>query len=236
MGSHLTTLKIASGKIIVNLTRIFNKLIDLRCFPHIVNLACKAVIAALARSDYGSTTGDHTDPISTLHALVRAVRASSLRCQHFSEICEKYDLDLQLLRDVTRWSSTLYMIERALHLEKPLDNICSSGEFQDLEKYKLSSEEWDGLAAAQEILMVLEAFQQKLSAEKTPTLCNALPAFDTMVSVWNELQESMDELYFDIIQAGIDKLDAYHNRAELVPAYMISMCELSFLIMLQMIY
>jgi len=82
---------------------------------------------------------------------------------------------------------------------------------------------------------VLEAFQQKLSAEKTPTLCNALPAFDVMVSVWKEMQESMDELYFDIIQAGIDKLDAYHNQAELVPAYMISMCELSFLIMPQMI-
>ena len=30
---------------------------------------------------------------------------------------------------------------------------------------------------------MLEAFQQKLSAEKTPTLCNALPAFDAMVFV-----------------------------------------------------
>ena len=81
VGSHLTTLKIASGKIIVNLTRTFNKLVDPRCFPHIVNLACKAVIAALARSDYGSITGDHTDPISTLHTLVRAV---CIICQLFT--------------------------------------------------------------------------------------------------------------------------------------------------------
>ena len=76
-----------------------------------------------------------------------------------------------------------------------------------------------------------EAFQQKLSAEKTPTLCNTLPAFDAMVSVWKELQESMGEPYIDIIQVGINKLDAYHNQAEVVPAYTISMCELSFLIM-----
>ena len=76
-----------------------------------------------------------------------------------------------------------------------------------------------------------EAFQQKLSAEKTPTLCNALLAFDTMVSVWKELQQSMGKPYIDIIQAGINKLDPYHNQAEVVPAYMISMCELSFLIM-----
>ena len=70
MGSHMTALKIISGKIIINLARIFNKLIDLRCFPHIVNLACKAVVTSLTRADYGSITGDHTDPISTLHVLV----------------------------------------------------------------------------------------------------------------------------------------------------------------------
>ena len=80
VGSHLTTLKTTSSKIIVNLARIFNKLIDLRCFPHIVNFACKAVITALARSEYGSTTGDPTDPISTLCALVQAV---CIICQLF---------------------------------------------------------------------------------------------------------------------------------------------------------
>lgn len=85
--SHLTALKIASSKIIVNLARIFNKLIDPRCFPHIVNLACKAVIAALARSDYGSITGDHTDPISTLCALVWAVCI----------ICQLFKLDLSTI-------------------------------------------------------------------------------------------------------------------------------------------
>ena len=41
----------------------------------------------------------------------------------------------------------------------------------------------------------------------------------------------MGEPYIDIIQVGINKLDAYHNQAEVVRAYMISMCELSFLIM-----
>ena len=86
--SHLTALKISSSKIIVNLARIFNKLIDPRCFPHIVNLACKAVIAALARSDYGSITGDHTDSISTLRALVRAVCI----------ICQLFKLDLTSFR------------------------------------------------------------------------------------------------------------------------------------------
>ena len=39
VGSHLTALKRASSKIIVNLTRIFNKPIDPRCFPYTINLA-----------------------------------------------------------------------------------------------------------------------------------------------------------------------------------------------------
>ena len=69
VGSHLIAPKIASGKIIVNLARMFNRLIYPRYFPHIVNLACKAVIATLVRADYGSITGDHTDTISTLCAL-----------------------------------------------------------------------------------------------------------------------------------------------------------------------
>lgn len=47
------------------------------------------------------------------------IRVSSLRRQHFSDISKQHGIDLQLLRDVDiRWSSTLYMIERALHLEK----------------------------------------------------------------------------------------------------------------------
>ena len=46
------------------------------------------------------------------------IRASSLRRQHFSAILKDLgQKDLQLLRDVrTRWSSTLFMIERAIGL------------------------------------------------------------------------------------------------------------------------
>jgi len=70
---------------------------------------------------------------------------------------------------------------------------------------------------------VPDAFQQKLSAEKTPTLCNAIPSFDVMVTIWQGLQESWGEPFSSIIQDGIDKLNAYHHRIELVPAYTISM-------------
>lgn len=70
---------------------------------------------------------------------------------------------------------------------------------------------------------VPDAFQQKLSAEKTPTLCNVIPSFDAMVTIWKGLQESWGEPFSSIIQDGIDKLNAYHDRIGLVPAYTISM-------------
>jgi len=72
-------------------------------------------------------------------------------------------------------------------------------------------------------MKIPDAFQQKLSSEKTPTLCNTLPSFDAMVTIWKDLQDVWGEPFSDIIQEGIDKLDAYHERVELVPAYVISM-------------
>lgn len=70
-----------------NLLSILHLAIDnipYRCFPHIVNLACKAVLAALTNLDYAKEPEteaellsaleavDH-DPIATLRALIRAV-------------------------------------------------------------------------------------------------------------------------------------------------------------------
>ncbi|KAF9537663.1 hypothetical protein CPC08DRAFT_651679, partial [Agrocybe pediades] len=201
------------------------------CFPHIVNLACKAVVSALANMSYVEDEPDAAEPIGAVRSLVRAVRVSSLRRQHFAQICKSQNVQLQLLRDVdTRWSSILYMIDRALALEKPLDLACTSQDFPDLARYRLSSAQWDALAEVREILIaspcsVPEAFQQKLSAEKTPTLCNAVPAFDAMVSMWKSYQTDMGYPFDDAIQEGIDKLNAYHDRIRLVPAYTMSMCK-----------
>lgn len=75
--------------------------------------------------------------------------------------------------------------------------------------------------------MVPDAFQQKLSAEKTPTLCNALPSFDAMMEVWKDLQDSWGPAVANIIQQGLDKLDIYRERTTLVPVYTIAMSESS---------
>ena len=117
-----------------------------RCFPHIVNLACKAILSAITNLDYAqdppeggtppsSLENVDGDPIAKLRSLIQAVsyyklsfsgpklttwqiRASSLRRHHFVQIAKTFQMNLELLRDVdTRWSSTYLMILRALELE-----------------------------------------------------------------------------------------------------------------------
>ncbi|KIJ97832.1 hypothetical protein K443DRAFT_104953, partial [Laccaria amethystina LaAM-08-1] len=208
------------------------------CFPHVVNLACQAVLGALTNLDYAReprTNEEQTsfleavekDPIATLRALIRTIRASSIRRQQFSQIVKTFmGKDLQLLHDVdTRWSSALLMIERALVLEQCIESFLSVPEFQDLrDKYHLSDDEWNALSVTREILLVPFAFQQRLSAQKTPTLCDAIPSFEAMIRTWKAMQVE----YFagpesDVIEKGLDKLTVYLERAELVPVYVISM-------------
>lgn len=70
------------------------------------------------------------------------------------------------------------------------------------------------------------AFQQKLSSEKTPTLCEALPSFLQMFAKWKELQEAMPN-YAPFINAGLLKLQDYFSRAMQVPAYQLAICKSS---------
>jgi hypothetical protein len=56
--------------------------IQSRCFPHVVNLACKAVLRAITNMDFAADDANDyepsnmpSDPIATLRTLVRVVRS-----------------------------------------------------------------------------------------------------------------------------------------------------------------
>ncbi|KAL4262028.1 Zinc finger BED domain-containing [Pleurotus pulmonarius] len=207
----------------------------IRCFPHVVNLACKAVIQGITNMDLANSDisefdhvdhAEHThrDLIATLRAFIRNTRVSSLRREFFSQVVMSLrDKNLQLLRDVdTRWSSTLLMIDRAILLRAAIDKFINSNEFPELKKYWLTPSEWDSLEVYKSILAVPHAFQQKLSSEKTPTLSHAIPSFEAMRMKWMQQQTKYPHLR-NIIQAGLDKLDNYQHRMELSPAYILAM-------------
>lgn len=111
--------------------------------------------------------------------------------------------------------------------------------FRELRKFALSDAEWMALDAFREILEVRalqqyisqlfiksnkipHAFQQILSFESTPTLCDALPAYSAFESAWKEYQDIHPEVA-PFIEHGLDKLEIYRARTELVPAYVLAM-------------
>ncbi|KAF8979823.1 hypothetical protein BDQ17DRAFT_1215276, partial [Cyathus striatus] len=126
--------------------------------------------------------------------------------------------NLQLLRDAdTQWSSTLLMIEQAIMLHQ----FVSLPDFNAAHKqHILTDSKWKALGIFQDILLVPHAFQQKLSAEKTPTLCNVIPTFKNM-EVTEHAHDGPDTS--QIVQAGLDKLSSYFECIELVPAYVLSL-------------
>ncbi len=74
------------------------------------------------------------------------------------------------------------------------------------------------------LVKVPHTFQQHLSAEKTPTLCDALPSFSALILWWCLLQEKMPEMKV-VISAGLKKLEEYFKKVMDVPAYIFSMSE-----------
>ena len=70
-------------------------------------------------------------------------------------------------------------------------------------------------------------FQQILSYEKTPTLCYAVVAFESLRIALKDLQEREPNAEF-IIGAGLEKLEDYHQHALATPAYILSAGEYSF--------
>ncbi|PBK81199.1 hypothetical protein ARMGADRAFT_948546 [Armillaria gallica] len=175
-----------------------------RCFAHIVNLVCKDVISAVTALNGVLFSDTKCDPIAATRALIRAV------C--FASVLRSLDIKiLQPLLDVdVCWSSTDIMIERAIYL-------CEQ-DFIELRQYKLSDDEWKALHIIHQILTVLHAFQQQLSADKTLTLALAILSFQQMMQLWEELTIKFPDVK-PAIKEGLSKLKTYHGRTEIVPAY-----------------
>ncbi|THU83977.1 hypothetical protein K435DRAFT_688499, partial [Dendrothele bispora CBS 962.96] len=186
-----------------------------------VNRACEDVIQKI--TDTSLAEDDSPDYVPGVSW--QQIRSSTVRRSFFSDCVQSImQKDLQLLRDVdTRWSSVLYMIDRAILLKEAIQRILNSNEFPELKNYSLTEENWGLLHKYSQILQVPHAFQERLSAEKTPTLSYALPTFEAMTSKWRKLQETSLPEYDNIIRAGIEKLDKYRDRAEQSDAHTLAM-------------
>lgn len=115
-----------------------------------------------------------------------------------------------------------------------------------MKKFKLTYDDWEFLEQVEKILKVRflfyrrnssnikhqipAAFQDILSFETTPTLCHSVPAFDALRWRWVDLQEN-DETpvqFYDVLKAGLEKIEDYQGRTDDVPVYVLAMGKCQF--------
>ncbi|KAF9007360.1 hypothetical protein BDZ89DRAFT_965629, partial [Hymenopellis radicata] len=153
------------------------------------------------------------------------IRSSGLRRKHFLECARQIiKKELQLILDSEiRWSSTYLMVHRTLILQQAMERFFTSEEFESLIlTHWISPADWTLLKDMESILETPHLFQQCLSAEKTPTLCDAIPAFEAMIKKFDRQTTTFPALE-TAIHAATDKLEEYLGYIRDVPAYKLAM-------------
>lgn len=157
----------------------------MRCYGHILNLVARAFLFGKdaesfeRESDINCIRGlaeqdlDHwraKGPIGKLHNIVKFIRSSPQRSEHFKRIaqeqeyeeyrlCEESTAELEvILNNETRWNSTYMMIERALRKRTDIRVFLFALEGEQNEAKRipaddmLSNEDWRVLSEVKEIL------------------------------------------------------------------------------------
>jgi hypothetical protein len=178
------------------------------------------------------------DPIALGCVVVRKVRSSGQRREHFKSIIIKgnsrahFTLPdgrvitvplLQLLRDVkTRWDSIYYMINRLRILRPAIDSFLASPVNKDLQMLHLTDVEWNTLQDIKAILAVPHAAQQTMSKETTPILSGSIPAFEMFMLSWEQLAEKIPCLK-PFINEGLKWALKYYEWMNRTDAYVVAM-------------
>ncbi|KAF5338299.1 hypothetical protein D9758_015766 [Tetrapyrgos nigripes] len=197
----------------------------LRCFPHIINLACQAAIEVAedkTREGRG-VSANLTGALTTLRSGIREIRKSGQRRDDFQDlVVAQFQQTLQPLRDVkTRWSSTQLMLKQGRELSEVMEKFLSNPTY-GLMEYVLSQNDWKALDQLSCVLAVPHNFQQLLSKERTLTLCDVLPFFMQMIELWEELKVQLPDMV-DVIDVGLAKLRDYQAQMIDVPSYTYAM-------------
>ncbi|PPR02251.1 hypothetical protein CVT24_011602 [Panaeolus cyanescens] len=171
-----------------------------------------------------------SDPVGISRTIVSSCRSSGQRRAELKSIIIEgnkagiWQLKvLQLLRDVeTRWSSYFLMIGRIIYLYTPLLYFLIHSNNGSLSHLKFSPSQWKVLNDIHDIFEIPHATQELLSAEKTPTIALALPAFELLIQGWLNKQKAIPELAH-FIGVGIHKIQEYVQKCRRSRIYGLAM-------------
>ena len=198
-------------------------------------------------------TGVKSDPVRHTREIVAVCRKSGQSREHLEKVIDTGNSSnawgpdvvirpVQLLRDCeARWSSTFNMIDRLIELYpvsntfrewqkgltsclQPVVHFLSQPAMSEHISHLFKATEYEVLHHIHQILEVPLRCQELLAAEKTPTLALALPTYEALVAMWNELAKAMPELSH-YIGVGIAKIMEYVSRGRQSRIYALAMSE-----------
>ncbi|KAH9895281.1 ribonuclease H-like domain-containing protein, partial [Cubamyces lactineus] len=170
------------------------------------------------------------NPVKAARTLIAKARQSALRREEFESIvsdCIKNKTfgedaepsGTQLLRDVdTRWSSTFLMLDRLLSLYPAVQLLMQKHDPDAL----LSDKTLQVLSDIREFLAIPHAVQELLSAEDTPTVSLALPAYANLIEILKGAQQKLPRISHGI-QAAISALEEYMAYTRQTRVYALAM-------------
>ncbi|KIO18794.1 hypothetical protein M407DRAFT_83547 [Tulasnella calospora MUT 4182] len=220
----------------------------LRCFPHVINIAVQAMLDRLSKgrppNGYKGSDGMvvfysieylaalDRDIVGVCRSVVTAMRASGARrlgLWNFIIALNKRNVNcepiphLRLLRDCeTRWSSCFIMLNRFITLWPAVQGYIRQLNDGALTKHLMGDTELTVLVDVIQVLEGAHAVQQVLSAEKTPTLSNALPAYALLINYWTGLSRSIPQLSY-IMDVGIAKIKDYIDQSRSSKIHVLAM-------------
>src|ERR1700682_6256318 len=97
-------------------------------------------------------------------------------------------------------------------------------EHSDIADLVLNDMDLQVLSDIRKFLNVFHTAQQIVSAEKTPTLSIVIPIYEQLISMLTDLKKHISNLTH-AINAAIDKLKEYMEKARSTKMYVLAMCK-----------
>jgi len=150
-----------------------------RCFGHVLNLAAQAVLHEIR------------DKIDNLREGIKAIKWSTNFTDLLQEQCAKEVIEYKaiVLDVVTRWNSTVDMLQRAIHLRPALTTVfkqLSKRRNSDIEE--ISDEEWTHFQLFAELLSDFKTATEICSGDKYVTFSSAMPWYNALLENCDEFK------------------------------------------------
>ncbi|QRV94607.1 hAT family dimerization protein [Ceratobasidium sp. AG-Ba] len=190
----------------------------LRCFPHVINIAVQAILAALRESaelfrHYLRKSGE-TISIE-LETYLLALESEPHNRIRKTAVALRRTQRRQGLRKTIREGN-----EQRIWRTHKLATSRYIASDPTLAEFAITHTDYEVLSDTLDVLDLAHRTQELLSSDQTPTLSLALPLYHALIDQWRELQAKRPVLSH-AIAAGIDKLEAYLAKTQSSPAHIV---------------